>query len=206
MRTETSPPDERAPDGPRPAVFLDRDGTLNREVDYLRRVEDLELLRIGPALRDLRGAGFALVVVTNQSGIARGLLDEALLADIHARLVELLAAEDITLDGIEFCPHHPDHGAAPYRVECDCRKPLPGMLLRAAERLDLDLARSWTIGDSARDLAAGAAAGLRGGVLVRTGKGEAELARLRRAGTPPEHHALDAEDAAALILGAPAAK
>jgi D-glycero-D-manno-heptose 1,7-bisphosphate phosphatase len=186
----------------RPAVFLDRDGTLVREVDYLRAPAELELLAVGAGLRALAEAGFALVLVTNQSGVARGYLDEETLAAIHSRLAELLAREGVALEGVEYCPHHPEHGAPPYRADCDCRKPRPGMLLRAAERLGLDLARSWTIGDSERDLLAGEAAGLRGGVLVRTGKGEEELRRLRRAGAAPPRFAFGLEDAAAQILSA----
>ncbi len=182
----------------RPAVFLDRDGTLNREVDYLARPEDLELLpRVGAALRSLAEAGFALVVVTNQSGIARGLFTLTELALIHERLHELLAAQGVELDAIEFCPHHPE-----FTGPCTCRKPAPGMLLRAVADLDLDPAASWIVGDSERDLAAGRAIGARG-ILVLTGKGEAEAERMRRAGRPPEGTAPDLAAAAASILAHP---
>lgn len=152
----------------RAAIFLDRDGTLNREVDYLRRVEDLELLPgVAPALRRLAEAGFALVVVTNQSGIGRGLLDEERLAAIHARLTRDLAAEGVELLDVLWCPHLPPE--EPGGVECSCRKPAPGMLLEAARRHGLDLHRSWMVGDSLRDAEAGVAAGVRA-ALVRTGK------------------------------------
>lgn len=165
----------------RAAVFLDRDGTLNRELDYLGDPERLELLPgVLSALARLAAAGLALVVVTNQSGIARGFFDERDLAAVNARLERELAAAGIRLDGIECCPHHPDHGPAG-GTACDCRKPAPGMLLRAARRLDLDLERSWTVGDSLRDLEAGRAAGTRA-VLVRTGKGR-EQERLAPPGT-----------------------
>jgi D-glycero-D-manno-heptose 1,7-bisphosphate phosphatase len=154
----------------RPAVFLDRDGTLNREVDYLADPEAFELLPgVGPALVRLAEARFALVVVTNQSGVARGLLDEETLARVHARMHADLAAFGVTLDGVEWCPHHPEFGSP----GCDCRKPSPGMILRAARRLDLDLPASWVVGDALRDLRAGEAAGTRS-VLVRTGKGRIE--------------------------------
>lgn len=179
------------------AVFLDRDGTLNREVDYLADPDALEVLPgVADALARLRAAGFALVVVTNQSGIARGLLDEAVLAEIHRRLED---AVGLAFDAIEFCPHHPDFGPAALRRTCECRKPEPGMLRAAARRLDLDLERSWIVGDSERDLAAGAAVGARG-VLVATGRGAAEHARLRAAGRPPAVFVAGLPEAAEQIL------
>lgn len=183
-----------------PAVFLDRDGTLNREVDYLADPDALEILPgVHDALLRLRAAGFALVVVTNQSGIARGLLDRATLAEIHRRLEERL---DLKFDAIESCPHHPEFGPPELRRTCDCRKPAAGMLRDAAERLDLDLAGSWIVGDSERDLAAGARVGARG-ILVATGKGVGEEARMRAAGRPPEFFAPDLAAAADLILARP---
>lgn len=179
-----------------PAIFLDRDGTLNREVDYLRRPEQLELLPgVGAALRDLHDAGYLLIVVTNQSGIARGLLSEATLAEIHAKLRDLLAAEGVALDHLAYCPHHPTVGMPGYRVSCPCRKPAPGMLLDAARRLDLDLGASWMIGDSVRDLEAGRAAGT-GGVLVRTGRGAQQEALL----ADDQHAAADLAEAASWII------
>jgi D-glycero-D-manno-heptose 1,7-bisphosphate phosphatase len=184
----------------RPAVFLDRDGTLNREVDYLSRADEFEFLPGVPtALARLAQAGFALVVVTNQSGIARGKLDEATLGEIHRRMEQELAAEGVQLDGIEFCPHHPKVGPPAYRRTCGCRKPAPGMLLVAAAAHDLDLARSWTIGDSGRDLEAGHAAGTRA-ILVLTGKGRQELARLEGEGARPGLVAEDLVAAVELIL------
>ncbi len=186
----------------RPAVFLDRDGTLNREVDYLRDPDQLELLRGVPAaLGQLAEQGYALIVVTNQSGIARGYFSEADLARIHARLRDLLVEHGVRLDHVAYCPHHPTVGLPGYLRACECRKPAPGMLLDSARRLGLDLARSWMIGDSARDLEAGEAAGTRS-VLVRTGKGRAELESMKTAGRGPEHVADDLAGAAALILPA----
>ncbi|MEL6716497.1 MAG: HAD family hydrolase, partial [Planctomycetota bacterium] len=151
----------------RPAVFLDRDGTLNREVDYLADPELFELLPgVGEALARLAAAGFALVVVTNQSGIARGLLDEDVLAAIHARMARDLAEHGVALDLVLHCPHHPTDAAptAPAwtRARCSCRKPKPGMYVEATARLGLDPARSWAVGDSLRDLEAGAVIGARG--------------------------------------------
>ena len=146
----------------RPAVFLDRDGTVVRDSGYIRSPEEVVLLPgVAAAIRSLREARFAVVVVTNQSGIARGLLDEKTLSRIHARLRERLGTEGTAVDGIFFCPHHPEEGEPPYRRECDCRKPKPGLLLRAASVLGLDLARSYAVGDGTRDLEAALAAGVR---------------------------------------------
>jgi D-glycero-D-manno-heptose 1,7-bisphosphate phosphatase len=154
----------------RAAVFLDRDGTVNREVDYLAHPDQLELLPgAAEAIKRLNQSGRPVVVVTNQSGIARGKLDEATLARVHERLDALLAGFDAHIDAYYACPHHPEHGEAPYRATCSCRKPLPGMLLRAAAEHDLDLSSSWMVGDSLRDVEAGRAAGTRA-ILVATGK------------------------------------
>jgi len=181
---------------PRPAVFLDRDGTVLRESSYLRSPETMRLLPgAAAAIRRLNRAGLAVVIATNQSGVARGLLSEADLEHIHQVLRERLRHRGAKLDGIYYCPHHSDpfgvaqgrpeprsRGEADlpqYRRRCRCRKPSPGLLLRAARELDLDLARSFAVGDSARDLAAGRRAGCRT-VLVRTGYGretEAELGK-----------------------------
>ncbi len=155
----------------RPAVFLDRDGTLIEEVDYLNRVEQIRILPGTPqALRDLAAAGFALVLVTNQSGIARGLLTEALLAEVHAALEHRLQAEGVHLEGVYYCPHHPEHGSPEYRRVCRCRKPATGLLERARDELGLDLATSWAIGDKVSDLEGAGRLGCRT-ILVLTGHG-----------------------------------
>ncbi|MEZ4648741.1 MAG: lipopolysaccharide heptosyltransferase II [Candidatus Eisenbacteria bacterium] len=159
--------------GLRPAVFLDRDGTLIELVPYLRRPEDVRLVPgAAAALRSLQERGCALVVVTNQSVVARGEASEEDVARVHDRLRELLAREGVVLDGIEVCPHHPEFGPA-----CACRKPSPGMILRAAHRLGVDLDASWMIGDNDADFGAAEAAGVRF-VLVRTGYGREVEARL----------------------------
>ena len=145
---------------PRPALFLDRDGTLTEPRHYPSHPDDLVLQRdIGPPLHVLQRAGFALVVVTNQSGLARGLFDSTTLEAMHHRLRGLLRRQGVSLDGIYTCPHHPQAVIPRYRGTCPCRKPAPGMLHRAAHDLNLDLARSWTIGDSACDISAGHQAG-----------------------------------------------
>ena len=159
----------------RPAAFLDRDGAIVEEVDYLTRPEQLRLIPgAGAAIRRLNERGLAVVIVTNQSAVARGLLSEDGLAAVHARLREMLAAEGAHVDGIYYCPHLPDGDSPPYNRICDCRKPAPGMLLQAARKLHLDLDASAMIGDSRRDLEAGAAAGCGTLILVRTGHGAAE--------------------------------
>ena len=164
------------------AVFLDRDGTINREVNYLADPADLELLPgAAEALRRLKDAGYLLCVVTNQSGVARGLLDEDRLGEVHERLRALLSAEGVQLDWIGYCPHHPTEGRVGYRANCFCRKPRPGMMLEAAARLGIDLDRSWCIGDSMRDLKAGERVGVMG-LLVKTGKGTEQARKAESSG------------------------
>jgi D-glycero-D-manno-heptose 1,7-bisphosphate phosphatase len=158
----------------RPALFLDRDGVVVEEVHFLHRPEDVRLVPGAAAVLALaRREGIAVVLATNQSGIARGLFGWAEFAATQDRVEEMLAAEGASFDLVLACPFHPD-GEPPYRGEHPCRKPRPGMLLRAAERLVLDLAASWAVGDRARDLAAGRTAGCAGGLHVATGYGRAE--------------------------------
>jgi D-glycero-D-manno-heptose 1,7-bisphosphate phosphatase len=155
----------------RPAMFLDRDGVIIEDVHHLSRTDQMRLVPgTGAAIRRLNEAGVPVVVVTNQSGVARGLFPESFVAEAHAHLAELLARDGARIDHFEFCPHHPEKGLEAYRINCHCRKPRPGMLLRAASSLRLDLDSSWIVGDKLSDLAAGAAVGCRT-VLVRTGHG-----------------------------------
>jgi len=190
----------------RAAVFLDRDGTLLDELGYLARPEDLRLLPgAAEGVRALETAGWAVVVVTNQSGIARGLFGEAELARVHARLEGELAERGAHLAGILHCPHHPEHGPPALRRECECRKPAPGLFLEAARRWSLDLARSWSVGDSARDLEAGDRAGVAGGILVLTGKGRTTLDELGPEERARWRTARDLPDAARLLGPAPRA-
>lgn len=145
----------------RRAAFVDRDGVLNQDLGYVGRVEDFHWLPGAiDALRRLHDAGHALVVVTNQSGIARGYYAEADFERVSAHMRAELAVRGVRLAAIEHCPHLPDAPLAAYRRECDCRKPAPGMILRAARRLDIDLSVSWLFGDKAIDIAAGRAAGV----------------------------------------------
>jgi len=181
----------------RPAVFLDRDGTIVREVDYLRSVRNLRLLPgAAEAIRRLNRAGYAVVIATNQSGIARGLLTEDDLKGIHGTLIQRLAKRGARIDAIYYCPHHPEAPVERYRRRCRCRKPQSGMLARAARDLELDLARSVAVGDSARDIEAGRRSGCRT-VLVRTGYGAEAEADLREA---PDHIASNLSEAASWIL------
>ncbi|MEK7374927.1 MAG: HAD family hydrolase, partial [Thermodesulfobacteriota bacterium] len=138
------------------AVFLDRDGTINEEVGYLDRIEKLRLIPgAAEAIRLINESGMKAIVVTNQSGVARKFFDEASVDEVHARLRDMLRAEGAFLDGVYYCPHHPTEGRGDYLRTCDCRKPAPGLLLRAAEELQLDLARSYMVGDTLKDIEAG---------------------------------------------------
>lgn len=142
------------------AVFLDRDGTLNWDVGYLNNPAQVELLPgVAPALRAFREAGYMLVCVTNQSGVARGLITEEQIHAIHQRLAQLLEQQGVTLDACYYCPYHPEGTMEPFIREAQGRKPRPGMLLQAAKELNLDLTQSWMIGDSGRDVNAGLNAG-----------------------------------------------
>lgn len=160
----------------RRAVILDRDGTLIHEAGYLDRLERLQFFPYTiDAVRLLNRAGFAVVVATNQSGVARGLLEESFVARAHAEIAARLAAGGARVDGWYYCPHHPEGARAEYRQACECRKPEPGLLRRAAEELDLDLARSFAIGDRSHDVRAALAVGATP-ILVRTGYGREQAA------------------------------
>ncbi len=184
-----SGPGLAAPGGsrqPRPALFLDRDGVLVEEIGYLHEAEKARLLPGAARLLAWpRARGWASVVVTNQSGIGRGYFDWRDFAVTQARIDALLAKEGAGSDLLLACPYLPA-GQGHYRVDHPTRKPRPGMLLRAAELLRLDLSRSWIVGDRASDLAAGRAAGLAGGILLASGYG-----------------GLAAQSAAAIALGRP---
>lgn len=161
-------------------IFFDRDGTLNTEVDYLSRPEQLELIpNAARAIREANKAGVRVFVITNQSGIARGLFTEADLHRIHHRFEFLLAAEGAKIDRIYYCPHHPEYGKAPYRISCACRKPKTGMLLQAVSEFGIRLADSFVVGDKCIDIQTGNNAGC-GTVLVQTGYGALELEECKR--------------------------
>jgi D-glycero-D-manno-heptose 1,7-bisphosphate phosphatase len=155
----------------RAAAFLDRDGVLIEDAHYLAAVGQVRLIPgAAEAIATLNRAGVPVVVVTNQAGVAHGYFPQERVAEVHEYLDELLAARGARVDRYYYCPHHPDAKIERYRVECDCRKPKPGMLHRAAVELGLDLARSYLVGDKVSDLAAGGVAGCKT-ILVRTGYG-----------------------------------
>ena len=155
----------------RPAVFLDRDGTLLEEAGYLDRLERLAFFPFAiDAVRLLQRGGYAVVIITNQSGVGRGLYAEEFVHRVHQVMDERIAAGGGRIDAYYYCPHHPTAEIERYRRDCDCRKPGPGMLRQAAQEMELDLSRSFTVGDKWTDVQAGAAAGARS-ILVRTGYG-----------------------------------
>ncbi len=146
------------------AVFLDRDGTINKYVGFLRNIDDFELIDgVAERIRKINQSGYLAIVVTNQPVIARGEVTWAQLREIHDKMETLLGEKGAYVEDIFVCPHHPDRGfpgeVAEYKVDCDCRKPKPGMLLRAAERYNIDLSESWMVGDSESDMEAGRRAG-----------------------------------------------
>lgn len=182
-----------------PAIFLDKDGTLIDDVPYN---VDPALIRLsrgaGQAMARLAEAGYAIVVVSNQSGVARGLFSEKALPAVEQRLRELLAEWHVPLAGFFYCPHHPEGEVRAYRKVCECRKPAPGLLLRAAAELGLDLSRSWMVGDILDDVEAGRRAGCRT-VLIDNGH-ETQWKRL--AERRPDFFAADMCAAARQILSA----
>ena len=158
----------------RPAVFLDRDGTLNDDIGFMDRMEALTLFPwTADAIRLLNRAGYCTVVTTNQSAVARGIIDEGFLRKVHEEIDRRIARGGARIDRYFYCPHHPEAKLESYRQLCECRKPRPGMILAAARELNLDLSRSVMVGDRRLDVASGRAAGVRT-ILVRTGLGAAE--------------------------------
>ena len=151
------------------AVFLDRDGTVNEEVGYLKDLGQLRLIPgAGSAIRRLHDAGLTVVLITNQSGVARGYFTESFVHDTHALLEKMLQKEGAQLDGIYYCPHHPTAGNSRYTMMCDCRKPGTGLINQAARDLDIDIQRSYVVGDKWSDIELGQRAGAHC-ILVRSG-------------------------------------
>jgi D-glycero-D-manno-heptose 1,7-bisphosphate phosphatase len=184
-----------------PAVFLDRDGTINVEAGYIRSLDDLVLMPgAAEAIRRLSDAGFKVILATNQSGPARGYYPEAWVHALHERLSDLLAAGGARLDDVFYCPHLPDGTVPGYAVACACRKPEPGMLLAAAETHGLDLSRSFMVGDKATDVEVGHRAGCRS-ILLRSGFGDDVLAGRYQWACKPDFVADTIVEAAAWILG-----
>src|SRR5262245_32421116 len=180
----------------RPAVFLDRDGCLIEEMGYLNHPSRVRILpRTAAAVSRLNAAGIPAIMATNQAGIARGYFSAETLDEVNAEVERQLALCGARLDALYVCVHHPTAGSPPYRQDCECRKPKPGLLRRAAREMGLDLSRSVMVGDKPSDVAAGQAAGA-AGVLVLTGYGRGEWEYLRHAwSVKPDHVAEDLLDA-----------
>ena len=177
------------------AVFLDKDGTLIEDVPYNVDPERIRLTSgAAEGLRALHAAGYRLIVISNQSGVARGYFPEAALTGVRTKLHELLAEAGVALAGFYYCPHHPQGAVADYAVACACRKPRPGLLVRAAQEHGIDLRRSWFVGDILDDVEAGRRAGCRT-VLVDLGTEPPPADPLRR----PDYVARDAPHALGIV-------
>ena len=162
------------------AIFLDRDGTINKYVGFLRNIDDFELIEgVAEAIKLINQSGYLAIVVTNQPVIARGEVTWEELNEIHKKMATLLGKEGAYVDGIYICPHHPDKGfegeRQEYKIDCDCRKPKPGLLLQAAKDFNIDLSESYMIGDSHRDVEAGENAGVKKSIKVEENTTEALL-------------------------------
>jgi D-glycero-D-manno-heptose 1,7-bisphosphate phosphatase len=162
------------------AIFLDKDGTLINDVPHNVDPGLIELCdKAGDGLHLLQQIGYHLFVMTNQPGVAKGLFPEEALEPVEARITELLSREQVVLDGFYYCPHHPDGVLPGYATDCDCRKPMPGMLLRAAQEHGIDLSRSWMIGDILHDIEAGNRAGCKTALIDNGNETEWELSPAR---------------------------
>jgi D-glycero-D-manno-heptose 1,7-bisphosphate phosphatase len=185
----------------RPAVFLDRDGTINEQMGYINHLSRFHLLSgVEQAIRSLNDFGLPVVVVTNQSGLARCYFPESLLTEVHAEMHRQLASAGAHIDGLYVCPHHPEAKEERYRIACACRKPKTGLLEQAAHEMGLDLRRSYVVGDRWSDLRCGAAVGAIP-ILVLTGYGRGDLAYIGPGQTvQPEYVADDLADAVCWII------
>lgn len=184
----------------RKAVFIDRDGTINKEVNYLHKVEDLEILPgVAEAIKLLNDRGFLVIVPTNQSGIARGYYGIEDMQKINEEISLRLAKEGAHIDAFYFCPHHSKGKVSDFAISCNCRKPKPGMFLDAAKDFDVDFAGSFSIGDKIRDLTPAKQLGCRG-ILVKTGYGEEELKERETWQVKPDYVAEDMMDGAEWIV------
>lgn len=155
----------------KPAIFLDRDGVINKDHGYVSQRDDFEFIEgVIEACIEFQKKGYLLVVITNQSGIARGLFSEDQFNTLTEWMDWSMADRGVDLDGIYYCPHHNEEGQGEYKIDCECRKPKPGMLMSAIEDLNIDVETSILIGDKVSDLQAGIAAGVKTNYLVRSGK------------------------------------
>lgn len=181
-------------------VFVDRDGTLIEERDFLRLPEGLRLIDgAAQSIRKLNQRGLVTCVISNQSGVARGLLSEGDLQSIHRRLTEELAREGAAVDRIYYCPHHPGGSVEPYVTDCECRKPKPGMMRKAERELSIDLSRSYVVGDKLVDIQAGRAVAATT-ILVLTGYGESSLEMSKKENVPADFVAPSIGEAVEFII------
>jgi D-glycero-D-manno-heptose 1,7-bisphosphate phosphatase len=197
-----SRPSARGPRRGVPAVFLDRDGTITEERGYINHLDRVQLYPwAAEAIRRLNRAGRRVIVVTNQSGVARGVFTEELLHQVHRKIGFELAARKARVDAVYYCPHHPEGPVEAYRAKCQCRKPATGMVQEAAKRFQIDLASSFVVGDTYRDMQMGFNAGART-ILVMTGYGRGEYEHHRnRWDRLPDRIAENLLEAVEIILG-----
>ncbi|MXV52398.1 HAD-IIIA family hydrolase [Pedobacter sp. HMF7647] len=179
------------------AIFLDKDGTLIPDIPYNVNPELIRLEKnVVDGLRKLESEGYLLVIISNQAGVAKGYFPEKALLQVETRLNSLLKSEDIKLSGFYYCPHYPGGGSTKYQSSCDCRKPKPGLLFRAAHELNIDLSRSWMIGDILNDVEAGHLAGCRS-ILIDNGNETEWIMTVDRV---PDHKVSSVNEAAEKIL------
>lgn len=188
--------------GGKKAVFLDRDGCVNVEANYIRDIAQFQLYPDSiVSIKRLNNAGYAVIVITNQAGVARGYMTEELVRDVNALMLKQVTEGGGKIDRVEYCPHHPEGVVKKYTMDCDCRKPRPGMIFRAGRVLGVDFSRSFVVGDKISDTELGPATGMKA-ILVRTGYGERELGKVNRGeATPPDFTANGIAEAVDLILG-----
>jgi D-glycero-D-manno-heptose 1,7-bisphosphate phosphatase len=167
----------------KPAVFIDRDGTMSEEVGYINHPERFRLFPYAAAaIKHLNENGWLAIVTTNQAGVARGYFDEEMIRTVHERMTQELETRGARLDGIYYCAHHPSVGNPPYRLDCDCRKPKPGLITRAARDLDINLDQSWMAGDRYSDIEMARNAGVKS-AFVMSGYGRGEWEHQRQSWT-----------------------
>lgn len=185
----------------RPAVFLDRDGTINEQMGYINHLCRFNLLvGAAEAIKKINDAGVPVVVISNQSGLARGYFPEELLVAVHEKMNRLLAEKGAHVDGIYYCPHHPEAKEERFRETCNCRKPKPGLVLQAAREMNLDPAKSFVVGDRWSDIKTAANCGAQS-ILVRTGYGRGDEQYIGpHQEIQPDHKAEDLLEAADWIL------
>lgn len=180
-------------------LFLDRDGTINEELEFISSPDEVILIpNSAKAIRQANQMGIRVFVITNQSGVARGFIKEEELAAVHNKLVELLNREGAHLDAIYFCPHHPEHGELPYKMECECRKPNSGMLKQAEKEFGINLEKSFVVGDRIADVQTAHAVGATG-ILVLTGYGKYQLNEIKSENIKVDYIANDLYDAIQFI-------